>query len=483
MGYVTDTFDGPFMSLHGKLTSSADPARSWTITGPRQISKSQFGYRSGPLSKIEKESIDTLNATGKWRDTRRQIDALDRIQRATSDSPLCRTDPFTVNRREYTEIEYVPGTYNYDAVWRSGSYVAKFNGMCQFTLQDFSPVGYPDLPSEASLRAEAGGMMRNHRPTKPDVNLTQFVGELREMHDVLKFAVPATRRASFTSLQDPLRVGKYENTPLGDSMRVYAGGYVGLEFGVQPTKGDILRLSEAVLRADDKTRDFIQRSSQLVHRSSVRTIHESSSSSLVTIQGTGQQSRSVISGIVNGVNFTPMQSGVGFNSSGTQTVTVRYRLKAFNTFEYYVGDPGGYTTRMDSYAAKARKLLGGGLTLSTAWELTRFSWLLDWYVDIGGLLAYQQDVADYSLVSRRAGLVVDREINSSLGLQARAYDPIQSCSSSVGISSSTYRTQVRYPASPYGVAASWSDLNGRQWAILGALGLAKAPRIPNLSRG
>lgn len=140
--------------------------------------------------------------------------------------------------------------------------------------------------------------------------------------------------------------------------------------------------------------------------------------------------------------------------------------------------------RFDRYVGEAQKAIGLKLDLQTVWDLVPFSWMVDWFMDIGGLLGYQQDVADYKLVSKRAGYVLEYSIHGSLSVAPPRADTgsiRKRAIESGGLATVVAKQQHRRPGNPYDMSPTW-DLNGFQWGILGSLGLAWLPGAPVFRR-
>jgi hypothetical protein len=146
-------------------------------------------------------------------------------------------------------------------------------------------------------------------------------------------------------------------------------------------------------------------------------------------------------------------------------------------YEYFVADPDGFAGKINEHAQKAKYLLGDPLiSLSTLWELTPWTWLSDWSYNLGGLLSFQESVAQDSLVARRCSTVFESRISV-----VTHWDPYYSApfgrvdTSGNCISQLNYRWQRRLAGSPYDMGIDWSGFSPQKWFILGALGLTKAP--------
>jgi len=126
--------------------------------------------------------------------------------------------------------------------------------------------------------------------------------------------------------------------------------------------------------------------------------------------------------------------------------------------------------RMARYAAYADHLLGIRLTPEVVWNLTPWSWAIDWFTNTGDIIHNISAFSRDSLVMKWG-----YQMNST---RQRAW-----CSSTGGaIGSSTVTAasvytirehKVRFPATPYFGFGTTGSLSGGQKAILLALGLSK----------
>ena len=142
------------------------------------------------------------------------------------------------------------------------------------------------------------------------------------------------------------------------------------------------------------------------------------------------------------------------------------------TFEY---DPGNLT-EISKIATQARLLYGLQLTPEVLWNLAPWSWLVDWFANVGPLLhnvsAFQND----QLVLRY-GYVMDRH--------RRKVTIASNCVGKTGNNlPQVYRDEYqldwkrRDKATPYGFGVASSSFTIRQWAILTALGITRGPSLP-----
>lgn len=453
MGYVADSHVGPsdmlaVFDLPVGVPHSGIP--NWQPSF--RLNKEQFGYRSGPLGPEELRVINNLDQHGTWKDKTTMVEALDRIQEATFASPRVRVGVFDVHYREYLETRRDATVLSYLRRHTGATYYGQIGSQINGVNASLGP-----WPTKSETDAIASSIMRSYAPTRPSFNLSRFVGELRETPSLLNI---------FNVIGKPRSRGEQTGS-----------AYLTWQFGIAPTVSDLERASNAVLRADELTNQFIRDSSRFVKRYGSRELDRN------THWGDPLAFNKQGSFDLDGI---AVQNNYPFSTSQTGPLArsyydIRRTLRAFSTFEYFCGDPDGYLSRMDYYRLKAQQVLGGGLTASTMWELTPWTWMSDWFFDIGSLLDYQQLVADNGLVQRSGGYIVEELISAEVSMVDNDRTPGVRYFHGTGESQVRYtrKTQRRHAGSPYSMALDW-DLNDFQWAILAALGATRAGKIPLL---
>jgi hypothetical protein len=161
----------------------------------------------------------------------------------------------------------------------------------------------------------------------------------------------------------------------------------------------------------------------------------------------------------------------------TLEVTRRVYFKGAYSYHYEVGHKG-LLAEIRDLEKKANSLLGIRVTPEVLWNLAPWSWLADWNANIGvnisNAVAFQND----QLVLRWGYLMCEqmhrRTITASGGSEINGPLP------SVSVTFTTV-TKSRTPATPFGFALNPGSFTDRQWAILAALGMTKAPRALRIS--
>jgi hypothetical protein len=453
--YINESYTAPV----DDLDVIYDGVTIRSFTPKPHIQKSQYGYRSGPRSVKEQGAIRNFNNTDGSYSLANELSviaALEKIERVTTQDPVPGQTPTWVNERIYSEYKMPATKLDLLHTWnpwedQPPTSSRKCTGWANAVVN--SDLVW-NAPNRSSYEIEATSLMRNMRPSKPEFELARFVGELRDVK----------------------RLGA---NPLSNNS-IFGGAFLNYEFGIIPTIRDIQTAAEAVVKSDGILRDFAKHATEIVHRSRTLTLDTDFYEGSTTLIG-GHQTV-----VVNGVQIKADCAGK-YSSGGVglkvRTTLDRKRvLRAFADFEFYIGDPSGFLGRIDSYLDKAQKLLGSGASASTIWELTPWTWMSDWFFDIGGLLSYQQDVADNGLVARRSGFLIEDTYHSLGHFSSsdwHSWYPEMCIITSTQPAVSITKKQWRWPGSPYSMSVNW-DLDNFQWAIIEALGLSRARKLPFL---
>lgn len=111
------------------------------------------------------------------------------------------------------------------------------------------------------------------------------------------------------------------------------------------------------------------------------------------------------------------------------------------------------------------KLLGLGENLSElAWQLTPFSWMIDWFINIGDMLSAANTHLDKN-IQLRYGYATSREV-----WKENLFSSVSNNTGSLAMTASITRVRMRrIRATPFGFGTTFSGLSNSQKSILGAL--------------
>lgn len=339
-------------------------------------------------------------------------------------------------------------------------------GIYAYAARAVAPYGNGFTPQWSDIVARANDLKLTSLPAAPQIDLIRSIGEMRDL---------------------PLMLRKSNYVPR--NIREGAGGYLNYVFGVKPTVSDIQGLVENIHNSDSIIRNFTEHAARQVRRSRTYVFREETvSGTLRPSAGSKSLTQSVRLGTTQLGTISsycvPTARSIAAPTGASvpmlsynYAVTATSKVKYFAVYEYFIPRPLGFMDRLDLYRMKAEQVLGQGLSPAAIYDLTPWSWLVDWFVDIGGLLRYQQVVADYNIVCSKGGFVF--ETKTSMELVPRVREPRGSDLRHYWTDLHTAprltvvgKTQQRRKSGAYYLDPS-IELNGSQLAILAALGLSR----------
>jgi hypothetical protein len=127
-----------------------------------------------------------------------------------------------------------------------------------------------------------------------------------------------------------------------------------------------------------------------------------------------------------------------------------------------------------SYVSKVNQLIDGKLSPATLWELSPWSWLVDWDLRIGDSIK-ANDLAKNDRLIMHYGYAMEHSVYTT-DISWRLRDPFNSSYYKVLPQKGGYLVKTEYKrrirANPYGFkVANSGGLTASQLGILGALGL------------
>ncbi|DAD50318.1 TPA_asm: maturation protein [ssRNA phage Zoerhiza.4_2] len=283
-------------------------------------------------------------------------------------------------------------------------------------------------------------------PSNPTANVTVFLGEL------LTEGIP---KATFQILKGLASMTHRQRR------RALGGDYLNVQFGWVPFLSDLRSIANAVLHADKVLRDYERGSGKLTRRR-----YEFPSS------------RKVVS-ILDYPSRTPWGPGAGALYLSPSVFGKVYRTEELlqkqwfsGAFTWYVPPPDSLRNDMARQCILARKLLGILPTPDAVWNLAPWSWMIDWFITSGDVLANWTDWAIDNQVLYY-GYVMEHTVHSHTYTYAgpTGFKSVGPRPFDVKL---VVETKIRRKATPYGFGFNMKGLTARQLAILAALGLNKS---------
>jgi hypothetical protein len=162
---------------------------------------------------------------------------------------------------------------------------------------------------------------------------------------------------------------------------------------------------------------------------------------------------------------TPLYSGSPY---GNYTITRKHTQKVWFEARYrywipHLGD-GTFPGQARAYA----QVYGALPTPSLVWELTPWSWLIDWCSNLGDVIANVSSIIQDNLCAKYAYVMghTEQEVTHS-AVNNLVTGPI-TCEWKASL-----EAKLRHEASPFGFGLTGADFSARQWSILTALGISK----------
>jgi hypothetical protein len=150
---------------------------------------------------------------------------------------------------------------------------------------------------------------------------------------------------------------------------------------------------------------------------------------------------------------------------------VYQRVSFSGAYTYHVHEGLSFASKLERYEELANIALGARFDADVAWQLTPWSWLIDWFSDAGTFISNVNALSADSLVVKYGYVMHETRAERirTLRMDPKGIGPRTIWSTSI------YHRKLRHRSTPYGFGLDLGSLSPRRWAILGALGLTKAP--------
>lgn len=311
---------------------------------------------------------------------------------------------------------------------------------------------------EAALDALGRQAIAATIPTAPEAGLTAMLVEMREGLPKLVGATLAKTMAKKHNLNQVKETGK-----------AIGSEYLNVEFGYKPLANDIAKLANAVLEMDKKIAKLEKGSGEITRRGA--KLDTERTNTLIAFTG---EPPGILMPRGNSLN----KEDQFFGTTSTATVELHKSLTRdvwfAGAYTYYLSAGDNFTQKMKRYSQLAEMLLGGTLTPEVVWQVTPWSWLIDWFSDMDVFMTNVTALRDDSNVLRYAYVMC--ETHEVWTKRVSGINPRATSSFPTYLQSSWSRTtKQRRQATPYGFGLDINSFTNRRWSILSALGMTKAP--------
>lgn len=322
--------------------------------------------------------------------------------------------------------------YKYVGSFISSIEPGDFSGLVPTTMGSGSWVSFGD-PSPYGPAAWA-----KFAPGRPQVQLGVALGELRDLPRMLA----TTAKGFHDAWKDLRRVMNF---------REASNHWLNHQFGWLPFLADVRRMLHTYRNLDRLYAEAVRNNGQWTRYGGTVLVEDTSS---VT------SSSDTMSAHFPTLNSYFYDS----SSTGSHSIIVHDTTRVWfeGKFRYWIANIDSIFTNRNF----ERRLFGLSLTPSLVWELIPWSWLADWFSNIGDVFAAVDNGWADNLAAKYAYVMCRKE---------RVVE-LTSTNLVVGRDTWTYSvtTKKRSEASPLGFTLSWPDFTPRQIAILAALGITRS---------
>jgi hypothetical protein len=335
-------------------------------------------------------------------------------------------------------INYGGATYDYYGPWFIRPYVGN-PGWGNFPAFDHVEFGSRAIDATS--------------PTKSSSDLAVTLAELRREG----WPKPGSGIRKYLSNDDP-----------NGLQRAIAEEHLNFEFGAKPLYEEAVGLLDATINWRKRLEQYGRDSGQQVRRRYTAPIQDT----LVELSyAPGWISpASTTTAIVSGCY--PDGNRLDYMTVTRHTTRKMWFSGAF-MYDLPLGD--GLIDRVKRLESSLRYMTGLKIDSEVVWNLTPWSWLLDWNANIGRMISNAETLSRDGTVLKY-GYVMCHTIQNTT-IHGATYKEVRGGAPSAGHTTYTWETKQRWRADPFGFALLSAGYTARQWAILASLGLTKAPRL------
>lgn len=264
------------------------------------------------------------------------------------------------------------------------------------------------------------------KPKLSKVGLGQFIAELRDAPSLLR-----------------MRLKRFKD--LGSD-------YLNVQFGWKPFLSDLRRWYASLLKLDQQLDALQKRNGKWIRRGG--TLYEESDTSVDSACSLTFSDFCLVDGL-------------------KRTVHSHEKAWFVGSFRYYIP---GLTDGSWGKLRKARKLWGLEVTPSLCWELLPWSWLADWFSNVGSVISNYDSITFDHMAAKYAYVMLQRTttINCEAHVTGRLIlDRKEVRTSKTAKTTIEYGTKARSEASPFGFGLELGTFSSFQISILAALGISR----------
>jgi len=306
--------------------------------------------------------------------------------------------------------------------------------------------------------ASFGPELYNHaKPAPPLMGGLNALYELKDLPGMVKQAFEHVR--PFVDWAEHVPSKYWSDVRNGVSLSSVSDFNLAVAFGWLPLLGDVHSMYETQRKMASAVEQLLRDNGRPVRRTFTSEKHSSSSESVLA-QGFQPHAGDTL----NPIFITQAYGGGNWELSQHETVRTWFSGK----FRYWLPEKGQMSN--DEWTASLRsRLMGSRVTPSTIYKAIPWSWLIDWFGNVGDNIAnLDTNVAD-RLINDYAFVMRHRESFNRMSVTHRFRGMDGRFSEARAVTESGWVHKARTPASPFGFGIKIPDLSSFQLTILGSL--------------
>lgn len=324
----------------------------------------------------------------------------------------------------------------------------------------------------ADLSAKGAEAWAKLKPAQPNFSAAQSLYELRELPSALKIRLRDIKsvirnRRKRRGLTKKVAPESYRGQSY---VNIVGNTYLSYVFGWLPLAKDIRKFTETFYNRKKALDQLLRDEGKPVKRRvSVSSPPDTTTTQVFnrSVANTGKNS-DVYPSLVTQCYSTSVNAYLAVTKVTTET---RYETWAVGKFRYYL-PPG---TRDGPWKRRLyRRIMGLRITPGNLYNLVPWSWLVDYFADLGHFMnaisSGVEDllIADYAYVMRTVTRKTTYECHECVNYNKSGHDLVKKCTMVV-----EDVVKMRLKASPFGFGFVEGNLSPRQLAVLGAIGASR----------
>jgi hypothetical protein len=236
--------------------------------------------------------------------------------------------------------------------------------------------------------------------------------------------------------------------------------FLNVEFGWLPLVGEISKVRDSVRFHRDILNQYHRDEGRNVRREFAFPIERSGG----TVVGTGHATFPTEGNAWSTAIGVPLSERV-------LTLETSVRKWFSGSFTYGLPSQSDSWGRAIGIGSDADKLYGIALTPDVIWELTPWSWAVDWFTNAGDLITNFTNFELAGQIMRYGYMMEEKSTKITASLRTCA---LKGAETQAGPRSWVeHRSKIRRPANPFGFGLSWEGLSPTQVLIAAAIGITR----------